>query len=158
MLKAVADAFPSVTSVRVRDALDAVGRVVTNLVLALRGATALTLVVALLVLGGALASGHKNRAHDAVVLKVLGASRKRLIGAYALEYLLVGAATALFGIAAGSAAAGLILTRVMNLSFTWLAGPAFVAAVGAIAATVLLGLIGTFAALGQKAAPVLRNL
>jgi putative ABC transport system permease protein len=158
LLKAIADAFPAVTTVRVRDALDAVGRVVTNLVLALRGATALTLVVALLVLGGALASGHKNRVHDAVVLKVLGATRKRLIGAYALEYFLVGAATALFGIAAGSAAAGLILTHVMNLSFDWLAGPAFAAAAGAVAATVLLGLVGTFAALGQKAAPVLRNL
>ena len=158
MLKAIADAFPAVTTVRVRDALDAVGRVVTNLVLALRGATALTLVVALLVLGGALASGHKNRVHDAVVLKVLGASRGRLISAYALEYFLVGAATALFGIAAGSAAAALILTRVMNLTFAWLAGPAFAAAAGAIAATVLLGLVGTFVALGQKAAPVLRNL
>jgi putative ABC transport system permease protein len=158
LLKAMADALPSVTAVRVREALDAVGRVVTNLVLGLRGATALTLLVALLVLGGALASGHKNRVHDAVVLKVLGASRRRLISAYALEYLLLGAATALFGIAAGSAAAGLILTRIMNLSFTWLAGPAFWAAAGALAATVLLGLLGTFAALGQKPAPVLRNL
>ncbi|HEY6257764.1 MAG TPA: FtsX-like permease family protein [Xanthobacteraceae bacterium] len=158
LLKATADDFPSVTTVRVRDALDAVGRVVTNLVLGLRGATALTLVVALLVLGGTLASGHKNRVHDAVVLKVLGASRGRLIGAYGLEYLLVGSATALFGIAAGSAAAALILTHVMNLSFAWLAGPAFAAAAGAIAATVGLGLVGTFAALGQKPAPVLRNL
>ena len=158
LLKAIADDFPSVTTVRVRDALDAVGHVVTNLVLGLRGATALTLVVALLVLGGALASGHQNRVHDAVVLKVLGASRGRLMSAYVLEYLLVGGATALFGIAAGSAAAALVLTRVMNLSFGWLPGPAFGAAAGAIAATVLLGLVGTFAALGQKPAPVLRNL
>jgi putative ABC transport system permease protein len=158
LLKAVADEFPSVTTVRVRDALDAVGHVVTNLVLGLRGATALTLVVALLVLGGALASGHRNRVHDAVVLKVLGASRGLLLRAYVLEYLLVGGATAVFGIAAGSAAAALVLTHVMNLSFGWLPGPAFGAAEGAIAATVGLGLIGTFAALGQKPAPVLRNL
>jgi len=158
LLKAVADDFPSVTTVRVREALDAVGHVITNLVLGLRGATILTLVVALLVLGGALASGHQNRVHDAVVLKVLGASRGRLLGAYVLEYLLVGCATAVFGIAAGSAAAALILTQVMNLSFGWLPGPAFGAAAGAIAATVGLGLIGTFAALGQKPAPVLRNL
>ena len=109
-------------------------------------------------LGGALASGHKNRVHDAVVLKVLGASRGSLVGAYALEFLLIGAVTALFGIAAGSAAADLILTHIMNLSFTWLAGPAFWAAGGAIAATVGLGLAGTFAALSQKPAPVLRNL
>jgi putative ABC transport system permease protein len=158
LLKVMADEFPSVTAVRVREAIDAVGHVVTNLVLGLRGATALTLLVALLVLGGALASGHRNRVHDAVVLKVLGASRGRLLFAYVLEYLMVGGATAVFGIAAGSAAAALILTRVMNLSFGWLPGPALGAAAGAIAATVLLGLIGTFAALGQRPAPVLRNL
>jgi putative ABC transport system permease protein len=158
LLKVVADDFPSVTTVRVRDALDAVGHVVTNLVLGLRGATGLTLVVALLVLGGALASGHQNRVHDAVVLKVLGASRGRLLSAYVLEYLLVGCATAVFGIAAGSAAAALVLTRMMNLSFGWLPGPAFGAAAAALAATVGLGLVGTFAALGQKPAPVLRNL
>jgi putative ABC transport system permease protein len=158
LLKAMADEFPSVTAVRVREALDAVGQVVGNLVLGLRGATALTLVVALLVLGGALASGHQNRVHDAVVLKVLGASRGRLLVAYGLEYLLVGGATGVFGIAAGSAAAALVLTRVMNLSFGWLAGPAFGAAAGAIAATLLPGLVGTFAALGQKPAAVLRNL
>jgi putative ABC transport system permease protein len=64
----------------------------------------------------------------------------------------------LFGIAAGSVAAALVVTHVMNLSFGWLAGPALGAAAGAIGATVVLGLIGTFAALGQKAAPVLRNL
>ena len=158
LLKAVADDFPSITAVRVRDALDAVGHVVINLVLGLRGATALTLVAALLVLGGALASGHQNRLHDAVVLKVLGASRGRLLRAYVLEYLLVAGATAVFGIAAGSAAAALVLTHVMNLSFGWLPGPAFGAAAGAVVATVLLGLVGTFAALGQKPAPVLRNL
>ena len=158
LLKAMADALPSVTAVRVREALDAVGHVVTNLVLGLRGATALTLLVALLVLGGALASGHKNRVRDAVVLKVLGASRGALVSAYVLEFLLIGAVTALFGIAAGSLAAALILTHIMSLSFTWLAGPAFWAAGGAIAATVLLGLVGTFAALSQRPAPVLRNL
>ncbi len=158
LLKAMADDFPSVTTVRVRDALDAVAHVVTNLVLGLHGATVLTLLTALLVLAGALASGHENRVHDAVVLKVLGATRRRLISAYVLEYLLIGSATALFGIAAGSAAAALIVTRVMDLSFEWLAGPAFAAAAVAIAATVLLGLLGTFAALGQKPAPVLRNL
>jgi putative ABC transport system permease protein len=158
LLKVMADEFPSVTAVRVREALDAVGRVVTSLVLGLRGATALTLVMALLVLGGGLASGHRNRVHDAVVLKVLGASRARLLGAYVLEYLLVGCATAVFGIAAGSVAAALVLVQVMGLSFGWLAGPAFAAAAGAIAATVLLGLVGTFAALGQKPAAVLRNL
>ena len=39
LIKALADAFPTVTAVRVKDALDAVDRLVGNLVLALRGAS-----------------------------------------------------------------------------------------------------------------------
>jgi putative ABC transport system permease protein len=96
--------------------------------------------------------------YDAVVLKTLGATRGRLIGAYALEYLLLGAATAIFGVAAGSAAAWMVVTEVMNLPFVWLPGPAAMAALGALAVTIAFGLIGTFSALGHKPATVLRNL
>ncbi len=158
LVKAVADAFPAVTTVRVKDALDAVGGIVRNLVLAVRGASVLALIAAVLVLGGALAAGHRHRVYDAVVLKTLGATRGRLIGAYALEYVLLGAATALFGVAAGSIAAWLFVTEVMNLPFVWLPGPAALAASGALAVTIAFGLIGTFSALGHKPATVLRNL
>src|SRR6201991_3844107 len=57
IIKSVSDAFPMVTSVRVREALETVGTVVTNLALAIRGASAVTLITAILVLGGALAAG-----------------------------------------------------------------------------------------------------
>jgi putative ABC transport system permease protein len=158
LLKAVSDAFPAITTVRVKDAIEAVGDIVRNLVLAVRGASMVALVAAMLVLGGALAAGHSYRVYDAVVLKSLGATRGKLIGAYALEYLLLGGATALFGVAAGSIAAWLVVTRVMNLTFVWLPGPAAAAAFGALLVTVALGLIGTFTALGHKPATVLRNL
>jgi putative ABC transport system permease protein len=158
LLKAVADAFPMVTTVRVREALDAVGEIVSNLTLALRAASLLTLLVAVLVLAGALAAGHRHRVYDAVILKTVGATRTRLLSAYALEYLTLGLATALFGVAAGSAAAAFAVTGIMNLPFTWLPGPSLAAAAGAVAATVALGLLGTFTALGQKPAAVLRNL
>jgi putative ABC transport system permease protein len=46
----------------------------------------------------------------------------------------------------------------MNLSFVWLPVSAAAAAAAALIATVLLGLIGTFSALGQKPASVLRHL
>jgi putative ABC transport system permease protein len=158
LLKAAADEFPMITAVRVRDALDAVGGIVANLVLAIRGASGLTLLVAMLVLGGALAAGHRHRVYDAVILKTVGATRLRLLSAYALEYFALGLATAVFGVAAGTAAAAFVVTRVMNLSFVWLPGPSLAAAAVAVAATVALGLIGTFTALGRKPASVLRNL
>jgi putative ABC transport system permease protein len=158
LLKVVSEAFPAVTTVRVKDAIEAVADIVRNLVLAVRGASALALVAAVLVLGGALAAGHRYRVYDAVVLKTLGATRGQLIGAYALEYLLLGAATALFGVAAGSIAAWVVVTQVMNLSFAWLPAPAAAAAFGAVLVTVAFGLVGTFTALGHKPATVLRNL
>jgi len=158
LLKAAADEFPTVTAVRVREALDAVGNIVANLALAIRGASALTLLVAVLVLGGALAAGHRHRVYDAVILKTVGATRLRLLSAYALEYFAIGLATAVFGVAAGSAAAAFVIIKVMHLSFVWLPGPSLLAAASAVAATVALGLLGTFSALGQKPAPVLRNL
>ncbi len=158
IVKQVADAFPMVTSVRVREALETVGAVVTNLVLAIRGASAVTLISAILVLGGALAAGHRHRVYDAVILKTLGATRLRLLGAYALEYLMIGFATAVFGVIAGSVAAWLIVTRLMTLSFIWQAGSAAGVVVAALIVTVGLGLAGTLLALNQKPATVLRNL
>ena len=136
----VADAFPMVTSVRVREALETIGTVVTNLVLAIRGASAVTLISAILVLGGALAAGHRHRVYDAVILKTLGATRARLLGAYALEYLMIGFATAVFGVIAGSVAAWLIVTRLMTLSFVWQAGSAAGVVAAALLVTVGLGL------------------
>ncbi len=158
IIKAVADAFPMVTSVRVREAMETIGNVVTNLVLAIRGASAVTLISAILVLGGALAAGHRHRVYDAVILKTLGATRARLIGAYALEYLMIGFATAVFGVIAGSVAAWLIVTRLMTLSFIWQAGSAAGVVAAALLVTVGLGLAGTLVALNQKPAAVLRNL
>jgi putative ABC transport system permease protein len=46
----------------------------------------------------------------------------------------------------------------MHLRFVWLPVPALAAALAAVVVTVALGLIGTFTALGQKPASVLRNL
>jgi putative ABC transport system permease protein len=144
--------------VRVKDALEAIGALVGNLVLGIRAASGVTLLAAALVLGGALAAGHRHRVYDAVILKTLGATRRRLLTVYVIEYALIGTATAIFGMIAGSLAAWLIVTELMNLDFAWLALPALLATVGAVVITVALGLLGTFSALGQKPAPMLRNL
>jgi putative ABC transport system permease protein len=158
IIRAVAEKYPMVTTVRVKDALDAIGAIIQNLVLAIRGASGLTLLVAALVLGGALAAGHRHRVYDAVILKTLGATRGRLLGAYTIEYLLLGAATAIFGVLSGSLTGWLIVTELMHLRFTWQPLPALAASAAAVLVTIALGLAGTFKALGQKPAPVLRNL
>jgi putative ABC transport system permease protein len=158
IVKALADAFPTVSAVRVKDALDTIDRLIGNLVSALRGASAVTLLAAALVLGGALAASQQLRIYDAVILRTLGATRLYLVVAYAIEYLLIGLATAMFAIAAGTIAAGLVVTRIMEFPFGFVADQALLAASAALLLTVGLGLAGTFTALGRKPVDVLRNL
>jgi len=158
LIKALAVGFPAVTVVRVKDALDAVDALVSKLALALRGVSSVTLITAALVLGGALAASQRFRVYDAVVLKTFGATQARLTAAYALEYLLIGAATAIFSVSAGTLAAYFVVTKLMEFPFVWVATTAFEAAAAALLVTVAIGLAGTFNALGRKPAAVLRNL
>lgn len=115
------------------------------------------MVASLFVLAGALAAGHRARLYDAVVLKTLGATRGRLLTAYTLEYGALGLATAIFGLAAGTLAGWVIVTRVMKLDFSLDLSGALIAAALAIAFAILLGLAGTWRILGQKPAPYLRQ-
>ncbi|QKV20713.1 ABC transporter permease [Oricola thermophila] len=158
ILRAVTRAFPTVTSVRVKDAIDLVNRLIGQLATAIRAAAAIALVASVLVLGGALAAGNRARVHDAVVLKMLGATRRTLITAFTLEYLMLGAATALFALLAGGVAAWFVVARIMNLPWQLLPGVAAGTLITALVLTVGFGLAGTWRILGQKAAPVLRNL
>ncbi|WP_064696575.1 ABC transporter permease [Rhizobium aegyptiacum] len=158
ILKSVTNTYPTITSVRVKDAIDIVNRLVAQLATAIRAAASVALVASILVLAGALAAGNRARTHDAVVLKTLGATRAMLIRAFSYEYLILGLATAIFSLIAGAAAAWFIVARIMRLPSTFLPDVAGLTLVTALVLTVGIGLIGTWRILGQKAAPVLREL
>jgi putative ABC transport system permease protein len=158
LVRALSARFPQVTSLRVKDALDALNGVIGDLAVAVRAASSVAFLASILVLAGAVAAGQNARIHDAVVLKTLGATRGRLIAAYALEYGLIGALSALFGLAAGTAAGFAIVRGVMELEFQWLWPQALAAAAVVTVLTVFLGLLGSWRILGRKPAPYLRDL
>ncbi|ESW66294.1 glycosyl transferase family 1 [Mesorhizobium sp. LSJC277A00] len=158
LLNAVTRAFPAVTTVRVKDALDVVNRLVGQLGTAIRAAAGVAMIASVLVLAGALAAGNRARIHDAVVLKTLGATRRTLIAAFSLEYMLIGLATAVFALAAGGIAAWYIVARIMTLPSHFMPEVAVATLVFALVITVGIGLAGTWRVLGHKAAPVLRDL
>ena len=158
LLKTLSAQFPTVTAVRVKDAIEQVNSLVEQLAWAIRAAASVTLVASVLVLGGALAAGHRHRVYDAVILKTLGATRARLIKSFALEYAMLGLVTATFAVIAGTLAASFVLVEIMDASFTFLPATAIGAALAALVLTVGFGLIGTWQVLGRKPAPVLRNL
>ncbi len=158
LLNAVTRSFPAVTTVRVKDALDVVNRIVGQLGTAIRAAASVALVASVLVLSGALAAGNRARVHDAVVLKTLGATRRTLIAAFSLEYALIGLATAVFALFAGGVAGWYVVSQIMRLPYIFMPEVAAATIVAALVLTVGFGLAGTWRVLGQKAAPVLRTL
>lgn len=155
--KAVSEAFPNVTIVRVKDAIEAASRLVGSIAGGIRIAALFTLVVGVLVLAGSMVASHRRRVYDAVVLKVLGAKRSRVVGAFAMEYGLLALTTALVASVVGSITSFAVVDGFMEAR--WEFQPAAFVTVVAVCTLVVLGvgLAGTWRILGHKAAPLLRN-
>jgi putative ABC transport system permease protein len=157
LLRATARRFPGVSAVRVREALETLEALVVKLTEAIRAASSVALATAVLVLAGALAANRRARMADAVILKILGATRGRLMTTFLIEYATLGLTTAAFGVGAGTLAAYVIVAKVMGIEFEFDAGPALAAAFAGLALTVVLGMIGAWRILGQKPAAFLRS-
>jgi len=157
LIKAIYDQMPTVTVIWVKDALEAVSKFLVNLTLAIHAAGIVAIVSDALALGGAISAGRHARIYDAVILKTFGATRRLIIFSYLSEFAILGAITALFAIVAGSIAAYFVLVEVMEMEFTFFTRVAGVILAVGIAATVSIGLAGTWSALGAKVALILRS-
>ncbi|WP_252508657.1 ABC transporter permease [Magnetospira sp. QH-2] len=155
--RAVADTFPNISAIRVREALDAVSGILAGISQAVRAIASVTLVAGMLVLAGAIAAGRTRRLQDAVVFKVLGATRGMILRIFLLEYGLLGLATGAVAVALGSTVAWAVIVHLMNAEWVFLPAVAALTAVLCLAATIGLGFVGTWRVLGEKAAPHLRN-
>ncbi|NMD07153.1 MAG: FtsX-like permease family protein [Phyllobacteriaceae bacterium] len=156
-LNDMATAYPSATTVRVKDALATVSDLLGKMLTAVRGANALTLLTGVLVLSGALAAGLASRSYEAVVLKTYGATRRQLLVSFVLEYGLLGLVSAVFGIVVGSLAAWYLAGYILELTFTFSWPIAMATAVIAMVLTICAGLVVTARALSVKPAGYLRN-
>jgi putative ABC transport system permease protein len=157
LLNTMAQAYPSVTAVRVKDAIDMVSGLLNQMVAAIRSANVLTLLTGILVLAGALAAGLSERLYEAVVLKTYGAARRQLISAFVIEYAGLGLAAAVFGVAVGSAASWFLARFILEMPWSFSLLTALLTALLAMAVTVAAGLGVTWRALSAKPTPYLRN-
>lgn len=155
--RAVSNAFSNVSIVRVREALETANGLLQQLAGGIRAASFVTLLTGLLVLAGALATGHRHRLFDAVVLKVVGATKGQVMTTYLIEFAALGAGAGFVAAITGTIAAWAVATVVMESTFEpSLATLAAVVIGGAIAA-MALGIAATWTALSTPAARTLRT-
>ncbi|MGI9479639.1 MAG: ABC transporter permease [Hyphomicrobiaceae bacterium] len=156
--RALGKRLPNVTMINVRDAINAFAEVFGKVMIAVRVAAGITLLAGALVLAGALATAQRRRILQAVVLKCIGATRRKLLLSHFAEYGLLALLTAAVALAVGTIAAWVVTSQVLDatLVFSWLA------VAGALAVSVALilafGAFGTWRVLAAKPLPVLRGL
>jgi putative ABC transport system permease protein len=153
---ALGEAFPLVNVISVREQLEAAADLFSRLALAVRAVASVTVVAGLLVLIGAIAAGAANRAREAAILKVLGATSGQILAAGAIEYGGVGVIAGAAGAVLGCLAAWPVVANVFRASWSvdW-AAVAVVFTVSVLVA-VIAGLIAAARALALRPAPVLR--
>ena len=117
---------------------------------------AVALLSGLFVLAGALAAGRRQREADAIVAKVLGATRRQLSAAFVVEYGLLGVLAAVVAGTLGATAGWLIVTRLIELPFGLDLPLVLTVALAAVAATIPAGLATTWSALTTRPAAFLR--
>jgi putative ABC transport system permease protein len=157
LARAVTERFPNISAIHVREALAAVDRIIAMIGDAVRLTALVTLAAGTLVLGGAVAAGHHRRVYDAVVLKVLGATRGAITRAFLIEHAVLGALSALVAGALGTVAAYFLVTRLMKTEWVFLPAPLLWTVALATLLTLTLGFAGTWRALGTTPAPFLRD-
>ena len=156
LLNEVADIFPNVTPISMREVSGRIRDIMEKVRFAILSVAGVTLVSGLLVLAGAVAAARRRHLHESAVLKVLGAKRSDLLGLFAIEYLSLGAVAASVGGILGLVGAYIVVIWVMQLPWVW--APLAMIQILAIALTLTLvaGFIGTWRLLGRSAGSILR--
>jgi putative ABC transport system permease protein len=157
LLRAVTDALPNVTGIRVEDVLAAVAALLGQVAAALTATGSLTLAVGALVLAGAVAAGQRRRVSQAVILKTLGATRRQIRVAWMVEFGVLGIAAGLMAAIVGSLASYGIAKWLMHIDWVILPKTLAGTLIGALAMMLGFGYVAIAAALRAKPAPMLRN-
>ncbi len=148
--------FPDINFIPIGDALKQAAEIFGKLGMAVNTVGGIAVINGLLVLAGTMASGRKQREADAVIEKVLGATRGDVLKVFVLEYTLLGAFSAFVAAIVGVSAAWVITTSALNFDFV--ADPALLGGVivSAIALTIAAGALTTWQALSAPPARFLR--
>ncbi|WP_072385772.1 FtsX-like permease family protein [Hyphomicrobium sp. CS1BSMeth3] len=157
LARAIGQAYPATTAIRVKDAINNFNTLFRRIITAVRAAGGVTLLAGALVLAGALAAAQRRRLQTAVILKALGATRRRILAAHAMEYALLALIAATLALLLGGLSAWLVTTRIMDLPFVF-SGAAILQALGvSLALVALIGGLGTWQVLRAPPVPYLRS-
>ncbi len=158
LARSIPRAFPSASLIAVRDVVSQVTLLLTQMSQAIAAAASIAILAGIAVLIGAIAASRERRVYDSVILKLLGATRRQILGAQAMEYAVLAAVLAVLALALGLIAARYVVVNLFE--FTFAPDPLIVGAtlVGGAGLSFLIGIAGSWPLLSAKPAQALRSL
>jgi putative ABC transport system permease protein len=149
--------YPNVTILRVQGLLKRAAGILDQVALAVRLLGSFAVVTGLIILAGAIASTQLRRTREAALLKTLGITRPRIVAMFALEYALSGALAGTLGALGGYLLTAFLASQLLDLGTppSWRA--CLVAVFGAIALSVIAGLLASGRALMVRPLEVFRQ-
>lgn len=157
LVGAVSLRFPTISAIRVKEALASAIDILQAVAGAIRVTAAVTLAAGMLVLAGAIAAGRERRIYEAVLLKMLGGTTGDVARGYLWEYGIAALVSAAIALGIGSLAAYLFLKHVLGIGWSFPPGLAALVVGLSLAITLAVGFLGSWRALRAKTAPYLRN-
>ena len=151
------ESFPTVTVINVADVLDIVQQVVDQIAKVIHFLSAFAVLAGAIILASAVAGTRFRRVREVVILKTLGATRRRVAAIFSTEFLVLGAVAGLMGSLLASAFTAVILKRLMQVEFRFDAWPNLAAIASTAAVANAAGWLASYRILAQKPLEVLRD-
>jgi len=149
-------AYPTITVVNVADILDTISNIVDQITVVIHFLAAFSILSGLVILASSIASTRFRRIREVVVLKTLGATRRRVALVFSIEFAVLGLLAGTVGVLFAQIMSSILLKR-LHVPFAH----SYTASILTIAANVVLavftGWIASFRILGQRPLEVLRE-
>jgi putative ABC transport system permease protein len=154
--RATYEKFPTVTVVNVADVLEIVQQVVDQIALVVRFISMFAILAGIVILASSVAGTRFRRIREVVILKTLGATRRRVAGIFSVEFMVLGAVAGLMGSVLATAFAALLLKRWLDADFRLDPLPNLLCIVLTALVANAAGWMASYRILGQKPLEVLR--
>ncbi|MDX3911446.1 MAG: ABC transporter permease [Sphingobium sp.] len=151
-------AFPSASMIRVKEVISSLGDLLGQLSAAVRVAASVAVAAGIAVLVGAIAAARRTRTYDAVLLKLLGATRRQVLAVQAMEYVVLALVVSGIALAVAAGAGWYLATQTLDLQWAPDWPVVLLTLAGGALLTLALGLIGSLPAIGARPARALREL
>jgi putative ABC transport system permease protein len=153
----VFERFPTITVINAADVIEIVQDVVDQIGLVVQFVSAFAIFAGVIILVSSVVATRFRRIHEVVILKTLGATRRRVAGIFSVEFLILGSVAGLIGSVLATSFSALLLTQVFDADYVFEPLPGLLTIVATALLANAAGWLASFPILGKKPLEILRS-